>query len=205
MMLRLKLLVFFWYGLFSSGLNLIQSQVSSGTQIDNFRVSEKSLDNKRSTLLSGEKAVFLEGGTMSLINPRLVSVTAEGKTNLIFNASECLYNQETKIISSPGKLSLITGDRQMKLSGLGFTGNLVGPTLTISSNVQAKLNKNLRSFSLRDATVADNDEDSEIIISSKEFELMSSRAEFRGIVTVKDGEGDLRADVVRIELLNEDW
>ena len=205
MMLRLKLLVFFWYGLFSSGLNLIQSQVPSGTQIDNFRVSEKSLDNKRSTLLSGEKAVFLEGGTMSLINPRLVSVTAEGKTNLIFNASECLYNQETKIISSPGKLSLITGDRQMKLSGLGFTGNLVGPTLSISSNVQAKLNKNLRSFSFRDATVTDNDEDSEIIISSKEFELMSSRAEFRGIVTVKDGEGDLRADVVRIELLNEDW
>ena len=204
-MLRLKLLVFFWYGLFSSGLNLIQSQVPSGTQIDNFRVSEKSLDNKRSTLLSGEKAVFLEGGTMSLINPRLVSVTAEGKTNLIFNASECLYNQETKIISSPGKLSLITGDRQMKLSGLGFTGNLVGPTLSISSNVQAKLNKNLRSFSLRDGTVADNDEDSEIIISSKEFELMPSRAEVRGIVTVKDGEGDLRADVVRIELLNEDW
>ena len=104
-MLRLKLLVFFWYGFFSSGLNLIQSQVSSGTQIDNFRVSEKSLDNKRSTLLSGEKAVFLEGGTMSLINPRLVSVTAEGKTNLIFNASECLYNQETKIISSPGNLN----------------------------------------------------------------------------------------------------
>ena len=54
-----------------------------GTLIENFRVSEKSLDNQRSTILTGEKALFLEGGIMSLSNPCLVTVNSKGKTNLV--------------------------------------------------------------------------------------------------------------------------
>jgi lipopolysaccharide export system protein LptA len=186
-------------------VNWAQSQAPIGTAIENFRVSEKSLDNQRSTLLTGETALFLEGGIMSLSKPRLVTVTSEGKTSLVFNASECLYNQETKTISSPGQMSLSTADGQMQLSGLGFSGSLVGPTLTISTNVQAKLKKSLRDVSFRNIPGRVAGEGGDIInISAREFEMMPGKAEFRNSVIVKDVEGDLRADVIKIVMQNED-
>ena len=118
-----------------AGAPFALGQAPAGTTIQNFRVSEKSADGKRTTLLTGAQAVFREDGQLALQNPRLVSVTAEGKTNLVFNATECLYNQDTKLISSPGKLSLSTADGQMQLSGTGFSGNLAGPTLKVSAEV----------------------------------------------------------------------
>ena len=87
--------------------------------------------------------MFREDGQLALQNPRLVSVTAEGKTNLVFNATECLFDQDTKLISSPGKLLLSTADGQMQLSGIDFSGNLAGPTLKVSSEVKARLNKQI--------------------------------------------------------------
>ena len=83
MFLRLKLIAWCCFSFFSFGANWAQSQTPVGTSIENFRVSEKSLDNQRSTILTGEKALFLEGGIMSLSNPRLVTVTSKGKTNLV--------------------------------------------------------------------------------------------------------------------------
>lgn len=205
MLLRLKLIVCCWCYFFTFGVNWVQSQAPAGAEIKNFRVSEKSLDNLRSTYLTGEKALFLEGGIMSLSNPRLVSITAEGKTNLIFNASECLYNQETKIISSPGQLTLSTADGQMQLSGSGFSGSLLGPTLTISTNVQAKLKKGLRDVSFRNIPQRIAVDDSNMIdISARRFEMTPGKAEFRDSVIVKDVEGDLRADVITIGLQNEE-
>ena len=73
-------------------------QAPAGTTIEDFRVSEKSADGNRTTLLTGGQAVFREDGLLSLSDPRLVSVTAEGRTNLVFHASECLYNQDTKAL-----------------------------------------------------------------------------------------------------------
>ena len=205
MLLRLKLIFLCCCSFFTFGVNWAQSQAPVGTEIENFRVSEKSLDNQRSTILSGEKALFLEDGIMSLSNPRLVSITTEGKTNLIFNASECLYNQETKTISSLGQLSLSTADGQMQLSGSGFSGSLVGPTLSISTNVQAKLKKGLGTVSLRNIPDRVSGKGGDMInISAREFEMMPGKAEFRDSVIVKDVEGDLRADVIKIILQNED-
>ena len=113
----------------AGGMPLALGQAPAGTTIENFRVSEKSADGKRTILLSGVQAVFREDGQLALSDPRLISVSVEGKTNLVFQASECLYNQDTKVISSPGRLSLSTSDGQMQISGVGFSGNLSGPTL----------------------------------------------------------------------------
>ena len=205
MVFRLKLTAWCCFSFFSFGANWVQSQAPVGTSIENFRVSEKSLDNQRSTILTGEKALFLEGGIMSLSNPCLVTVNSKGKTNLVFTASECLYSQETKTISSPGQMSLSTSDGQMQLSGLGFSGNLIGPTLTIATNVQAKLKKNLKDVSFRNIPDQVAIEGADIIdISAKKFVMVPGKAEFRDSVIVKDVKVDVRADVVKIELKNKD-
>ncbi|SVC46168.1 uncharacterized protein METZ01_LOCUS299022, partial [marine metagenome] len=73
-----------------------------------FRITEKSADSLRFSILTGTEAVFQADG-MLLTDPRLVTVTDDGKTNLVFTASECLYDQDKKTIRSPGELSLSTG------------------------------------------------------------------------------------------------
>ena len=109
-----------------------------------FRIAEKSADSLRISILTGTEAVFQADGTWALTDPRLVTVTDDGKTNLVFTASECLYDQDKKTIRSPGELSLSTGDGQMQLKGVGFSGNLAGPTLSVFGSVEARLDKKSR-------------------------------------------------------------
>ena len=182
-------------------------QAPAGTTIENFRVSEKSADGNQTTQLRGAQAVFREDGQLALSDPRLISVNAEGKTNLVFQASECLYNQDTKEITSPGQLSLSTSDGQMQLSGVGFSGSLTGPLLTVSRGVKAHLNKKLRGVPLGQAStnLAEGVPADVIQISSTQFELQPGQAEFRESVTVTDVDGTLKSRVIKIGLHEEDW
>ena len=193
--------------LLAGGVPLVLGQAPAGTTIENFRVSEKSADGNQTTQLRGAQAVFREDGQLALSDPRLISVNAEGKTNLVFQASECLYNQATKEITSPGQLSLSTSDGQMQLSGVGFSGSLTGPLLTVSRGVKAHLNKKLRGVPLGQASTnpAEGVPADVIQISSTQFELQPGQAEFRESVTVTDVDGTLKSRVIKIGLHEEDW
>ena len=193
--------------LLAGGAPLVLGQAPAGTTIENFRVSEKSADGNQTTQLRGAQAVFREDGQLALSDPRLISVNAEGKTNLVFQASECLYNQDTKEITSPGQLSLSTSDGQMQLSGVGFSGSLTGPLLTVSRGVKAHLNKKLRGVPLGQASTnpAEGVPADVIQISSTQFELQPGQAEFRESVTVTDVDGTLKSRVIKIGLHEEDW
>ena len=193
--------------LLAGGVPLVLGQAPAGTTIENFRVSEKSADGNQTTQLRGAQAVFREDGQLALSDPRLISVNAEGKTNLVFQASECLYNQDTKEITSPGQLSLSTSDGQMQLSGVGFSGSLTGPLLTVSRGVKAHLNKKLRGIPLGQASTnpAEGVPADVIQISSTQFELQPGQAEFRESVTVTDVDGTLKSRVIKIGLHEEDW
>ena len=193
--------------LLAGGVPLVLGQAPAGTTIENFRVSEKSADGNQTTQLRGAQAVFREDGKLALSDPRLISVNAEGKTNLVFQASECLYNQDTKEITSPGQLSLSTSDGQMQLSGVGFSGSLTGPLLTVSRGVKAHLNKKLRGVPLGQASTnpAEGVPADVIQISSTQFELQPGQAEFRESVTVTDVDGTLKSRVIKIGLHEEDW
>ena len=193
--------------LLAGGVPLVLGQAPAGTTIENFRVSEKSADGNQTTQLRGAQAVFREDGQLALSDPRLISVNAEGKTNLVFQASECLYNQDTKEITSPGQLSLSTSDGQMQLSGVGFSGSLTGPLLTVSRGVKAHLNKKLRGVPLGQAStnLAEGVPADVIQISSTQFELQPGQAEFRESVTVTDVDGTLKSRVIKIGLHEEDW
>jgi lipopolysaccharide export system protein LptA len=163
-----------------------------------FRIAEKSADSLRISILTGTEAVFQADG-MLLTNPRLVTVTADGKTNLVFTASECLYDQDKKTIRSSGELSLSTGDGQMQLKGVGFSGNLAGPTLSVLSNVVAKLDKKLTQARQKSAKP-------ELLqITSRQFELEPGRALFRDSVLVKDADGTLSSDSIAFGMSEDDW
>ena len=163
-----------------------------------FRIAEKSADSLRISILTGSEAVFQADG-MLLTDPRLVTVTADGKTNLVFTASECLYDQDKKTIRSSGELSLSTGDGQMQLKGVGFSGNLAGPTLSVLSNVVAKLDKKLTQARQKSAKP-------ELLqITSRQFELEPGRALFRDSVLVKDADGTLSSDSIAVGMREDDW
>ena len=193
--------------LLAGGVSLVLGQAPAGTTIENFRVSEKSADGNQTTQLRGAQAVFREDGQLALSDPRLISVNAEGKTNLVFKASECLYNQDTKKITSPGQLSLSTSDGQMQLSGVGFSGSLTGPLLTVSRSVKAHLNKKLIGvpFGQESTNPAEGVPADVIQISSTQFELQPGQAKFRESVTVTDVDGTLKSRVIKIGLHEEDW
>ena len=163
-----------------------------------FRIAEKSADSLRISILTGSEAVFQADG-MLLTDPRLVTVTADGKTNLVFTASECLYDEDKKTIRSSGELSLSTGDGQMQLKGVGFSGNLAGPTLSVLSNVVAKLDKKLTQEQQKSAKP-------ELLqITSRQFELEPGRALFRDSVLVKDADGTLSSDSIAVGMREDDW
>ena len=163
-----------------------------------FRIAEKSADSLRISILTGSEAVFQADG-MLLTDPRLVTVTADGKTNLVFTASECLYDQGKKTIRSSGELSLSTGDGQMQLKGVGFSGNLAGPTLSVLSNVVAKLDKKLTQARQKSTKP-------ELLqITSRQFELEPGRALFRDSVLVKDADGTLSSDSIAVGMREDDW
>ena len=163
-----------------------------------FRIAEKSADSLRISILTGSEAVFQADG-MLLTDPRLVTVTADGKTNLVFTASECLYDQDKKTIRSSGELSLSTGDGQMQLKGVGFSGNLAGPTLSVLNNVVAKLDKKLTQARQKSAKP-------ELLqITSRQFELEPGRALFRDSVLVKDADGTLSSDSIAVGMREDDW
>ena len=188
--------------------NLSQALGQAAASTGRYRITEKSDDSLRISILTGTEAIFQADGTLALTDPRLVTVTAAGKTNLVFTASECLYDQDKKTIRSPGELSLSTGDGQMQLRGVGFFGNLAGPTLSVSSNVEARLDKNFSRLPIGQARKKNDTPSTEpelLQITSRLFELEPGRAVFRGSVSVVDADGTLNSDSIMIGLREDDW
>ena len=171
-----------------------------------FRITEKSADSLRTSILTGTDSVLVDG-TLTLTDPRLVTVTDDGKTNLVFTASECFYDQDKKTIRSPGELSLSTGDGQMQLKGVGFSGNLAGPTLRVFGSVEARLDKKSRLpfGQAQQKTDTPSGEPELLQITSRQFELAPGRAIFRDSVLVKDAAGTLSSDSIAVGMREDDW
>ena len=186
----------------------IQTLGQAAASTGRFRIAEKSADSLRISILTGTEAVFQADGTLVLTDPRLVTVTDDGKTNLVFTASECLYDQDKKTIRSPGELSLSTGDGQMQLNGVGFSGNLAGPTLSVFGSVEAKLDKKTSRLPIGQAqqkTDTPGGEPELLQITSRQFELAPGRAIFRDSVLVKDAAGTLSSDSIAVGMREDDW
>ena len=99
---------------------------------------------KIKSMLTGEKAVQVDGGMMRITEMRLETYQYQGETrkiDLIIEAPECLFSFRTHVASSDGPMTLRRADGDASLSGRGFEWRQKESALTISNNVKTVTRK----------------------------------------------------------------
>lgn len=64
-------------------------------------------------------------------------------TNMIVNATNCLYNQKLKVATSDKAVEATSGDGKLKLSGVGFRYEQTESKLVLSNRVRAVISREL--------------------------------------------------------------
>ncbi len=100
--------------------------------------------------LSGKKAESLTNGPpgrIALTQLRIAQFNNKGGRELLIEAPTCIYDENAREASSPGKLQIESGTNQLSLGGEGFLYRNLAGTLVISNAVQAivRLNTNTNS------------------------------------------------------------
>ena len=96
------------------------------------------------SLLTGDKAVQVDGGMILITEMRLETYEYDGaarKVGLIIEAPECLFSFRTHVASSDGPMTLRRADGDASLSGRGFEWHQRESYLTISNNVKTVTRK----------------------------------------------------------------
>ena len=86
--------------------------------------------------LSGAEAVPLPGGLLEVKRLKIEKFTADGRTEAVVEAPECVYAPLDNVASSAGRLTLRTGDGKFRVEGEGFLWRLNESSLTISNEVR---------------------------------------------------------------------
>jgi len=85
--------------------------------------------------LTGTDAQPLPDGLLLIKDLKLEAFGANGNTNLVAAAPECIYDQQHNTANSPGHLQLQSGDGRMRTEGDGFLWRQSDSFLTISNDV----------------------------------------------------------------------
>jgi len=86
--------------------------------------------------LSGAEAQPQAGGLLVIRQLKLETFNPDGKSEIIVNAPECVYDTFNRVASSPGHLQAQTGDGKFRVEGDGFLWRQNDSFLTISNHVQ---------------------------------------------------------------------
>lgn len=92
--------------------------------------------NRLKTLITGTEAVPQGEGMVWVKEVRIESYAADGRTNLVTEAPECLVHQTAREARSAGPLKVLTGDGRFFTEGQGFLCRLTNYSLTISNAVR---------------------------------------------------------------------
>lgn len=100
--------------------------------------------------LSGKKWESLTNGPpgrIALTQLRIAQFNNKGGRELLIEAPTCIYDENAREASSPGRLQIESGTNQLSLGGEGFLYRNLAGTLIISNAVQAivRLNTNTNS------------------------------------------------------------
>lgn len=69
--------------------------------------------------------------------------TGSKATNLVVNASQCLFNQKTKIAVSDKEVQAVSGDGKIKLTGVGFRFEQIDSRVIVSNKVRIEINRDI--------------------------------------------------------------
>jgi lipopolysaccharide export system protein LptA len=93
------------------------------------------------SILTGEEATPRFSGILDINKLRLVMFkdysreTRKLETNLVIEADYCAYNQATRVLNSPGKLKVRSGDNRILIEGEGFYYSHTNYYLAVSNEV----------------------------------------------------------------------
>lgn len=91
------------------------------------------------TRLSGAEAVPQTGGLLVIKQLKLETFAPDGKSQLVIEAPDCVYDTMKNVASSPGEVYLQTGDGKIRVQGEGFLWQQTDQLLTISNRVHSVL------------------------------------------------------------------
>lgn len=95
-------------------------------------------------LISGEQGSHLSNSIYFVTGMRLEHYTAEGVTNLLARAPECLFNTGTRMAWSTGRLEIVGKGGALTIQGNeGFQATLTNSILIISNRVRTVIERGL--------------------------------------------------------------
>ena len=87
--------------------------------------------------LSGAEASPERGGGLLVVKQlKLETFDVNGKSEIIVDAPECVYDTLNGVATSPGQLQVRTGDGKFRVEGEGFLWRQTNSFLTISNHVR---------------------------------------------------------------------
>jgi hypothetical protein len=89
--------------------------------------------------LSGAEAQPLTGGLLAIKQLKLETFGADGKSEIVVNAPECLYDQLGGTASSAGRLQVQYQEGKIRVEGEGFLWRQNDSFLTISNRISTVL------------------------------------------------------------------
>jgi hypothetical protein len=89
--------------------------------------------------LSGAEAQPLPGGLLAIKQLKLETFGADGKSEIVVKAPECLYDQMGGTASSAGQLQVLYQEGKIRVEGKGFLWRQNDSFLTISNRISTVL------------------------------------------------------------------
>lgn len=164
-------------------------------------------ETKIKSMLECAKAVPQPGNRVFLITQaRLQSFRVTGEGELVVEAPECLYDADSRAISSSGPLQVRTADGQFYLEGEGFLWQQTNATLLVSNKVHTVVRASLASGRPLSGTNSSPSLEGPIDIFSDHFDyaMDAGQGVYRDNVRVSGTNLNLTAGALTAEIPKQD-
>jgi hypothetical protein len=114
-----------------------QNNVQHASDFTSVEYFESPHQQQMKSRLSGAEAQPLAGGLLAIKQLKLETFAVDGKSEMIMEAPDCIYDTLNATASSPGPVQVRTGDGKFRVEGEGFLWRQTNSSLTISNNVRS--------------------------------------------------------------------
>jgi len=114
-----------------------QSSLSYASDFSSAEYFDPPHQRQMKSRISGAEAHPQAGGLLVIKQLKLETFDVDGKTEMVVEAPDCVYDTQNFTASSPGKLQVRTGDGRFFVEGEGFLWRQTNSFLTISNHVRS--------------------------------------------------------------------
>jgi hypothetical protein len=99
--------------------------------------------NRLKTIATGARAVPQPGGVVLVDKMRIDTIEVDGRTNMVVQAPECLFDQNRRVAYSTGHVEVVSASGQFFMEGLGFLCSHTNSRVVISNRVHTVIRQDL--------------------------------------------------------------